>query len=280
MPLTSAASLASVLGLIATLVLLEGLLSADNALVLAVMVRHLPPKLQKRALRYGIIGAFVFRLIAVLFSASLLDYWIFKVVGGCYLLYLSASNLVNLGEDEEAARIREAKARGRGFWGTVIAVELADVAFSIDSIVAAVALADGLPDELSETRIGFFSMKLWIVYIGGILGIVLMRLVAGFFIRLLDRFAGLAAGAYVLVGWIGLKLLGSGFDNALHPHGAAPPGGWRDSLPAWAKSLRLEMHDALFWIVMALIVLASMLYRPRRRTSTAPMVSDKESKEV
>ena len=77
----------SIVGAIFTLVLLEGLLSADNALVLAVMVRHLSHRLQTRALRYGIVGAFAFRLIAVVFSASLLDYWIFKVVGGFYLVF-------------------------------------------------------------------------------------------------------------------------------------------------------------------------------------------------
>ena len=87
------AELGLVGGTILTLVFLEGLLSADNALVLAVMVRHLPREQQKRALRYGIFGAFGFRLIAVLFASTLLEYWIFKVVGGCYLLYLAVSNL-------------------------------------------------------------------------------------------------------------------------------------------------------------------------------------------
>src|SRR6478672_1406451 len=77
-----------------TLVLLEGFLSADNALVLAVMVRHLPKEQQKRALRYGIIGAFVFRLIAVVLSAMLLRFWHFKVVGGLYLLYLAVSHFL------------------------------------------------------------------------------------------------------------------------------------------------------------------------------------------
>ena len=74
---------------IMVLVFLEGLLSADNALVLAVMVRHLPRVEQRRALRYGIWGAFVFRLIAVILSSRLIEYWQFKFVGGIYLVYLS-----------------------------------------------------------------------------------------------------------------------------------------------------------------------------------------------
>ena len=87
-----AAGFTALLGTIATLVLLEGLLSADNALVLAVMVRHLPKVQQKRALRYGLLGAFLFRLIAVVFASTLLQYWILKVLGGVYLASRSSSS--------------------------------------------------------------------------------------------------------------------------------------------------------------------------------------------
>jgi YkoY family integral membrane protein len=213
------------------LVFLEGLLSADNALVLAVMVRHLPKEEQKRALRYGIFGAFVFRLIAVLLSSALLDYWHFKVIGGLYLLYLTVSHFLSgSGEEHEV----KASRWGSGFWGTVVSVELADIAFSIDSIVAAVGMA---PDEFGHT------LKLGIVYTGGILGIITMRYVAGYFLILLDRFKGLADGAYYLVAWIGLKLVVSG----LHDGHYLP-----DEMPEW-----------LFWGGMLAIVVLSMLYRPR-----------------
>src|SRR3954466_9191549 len=84
-----ATDLPLIMGTVLMLVFLEGLLSADNALVLAVMVRHLPKGQQKRALRYGIWGAFVFRLIAILLASYLLAFWHFKVVGGLYLLYLA-----------------------------------------------------------------------------------------------------------------------------------------------------------------------------------------------
>jgi YkoY family integral membrane protein len=222
-----------ILGTILTLVFLEGLLSADNALVLAVMVRHLPREQQRRALRYGIWGAFGFRLIAVLLSAVLLKFWLFKVIGGAYLLYLAGSHFLSREEDIHANKTTRF---GSGFWGTVASVELADIAFSIDSIVAAVAMADSLPARLGN------NWKLAIVYIGGILGIITMRFVAGYFIILLERFHGLAVGAYVLVAWIGLKLVLSGLKNA----GYFP----------W------EMNEWLFWGGMLLIVVASMLYKP------------------
>jgi len=235
---------------IMVLVFLEGLLSADNALVLAVMVRHLPKAQQKRALRYGIWGAFVFRLIAVVLSSKLIEYWQFKFVGGIYLIYLAVAHFVTVlsqrsqqdAEGEGSPTV--SKRFGRGFWGTVISVEIADIAFSIDSILAAVAMADDLPDRFGS------NWKLAVVYIGGILGILTMRFVAGYFILLLDRFRGLANGAYFLVAWIGIKLmLGGLHDHHLIPH---------------------EMSAKLFWSVMLLIAVASLLIKPREPVKKAP----------
>jgi YkoY family integral membrane protein len=233
------ADLPVISGTVLTLVFLEGLLSGDNALVLAVMVRHLPREQQKRALRYGIWGAFGFRAIAVLLSSLLLRFWLFKVVGGAYLLYLASAHFLSREEDVHS---KKSTRLGSSFWGTVISVELADIAFSIDSIVAAVAMADSMPDRFGDNG------KLFIVYIGGILGIVTMRFVAGLFILLLERFHGLAVGAYVLVAWIGLKLVWSGFHDAGY--------------------VTLEMNEWVFWIGMLLIVVASILYKPYRRPPT------------
>lgn len=237
-----------ILGTVLALVFLEGLLSADNALVLAVMVRHLPKEQQKRALRYGIWGAFVFRLIAVILSATLLNYWQFKVVGGLYLLYLAISHFIS-GEEEGGAA--KTSRFGSGFWGTVVGVELADIAFSIDSIVAAVAMA---PQQLSE------FWKLGTVYLGGILGIITMRYIAGYFLILLHRFKGLATGAYYLVAWIGLKLVVSGFHTA--------------------KFVRAEMPDWLFWVGMVTILAISMLYQPRNPPPETEALEEAEAAEV
>jgi YkoY family integral membrane protein len=240
-----------------TLVLLEGLLSADNALVLAVMVRHLPGHQQKRALRYGIWGAFGFRFVAVLLATKILDYWQFEVVGGLYLLYLAIAHFLLQHDPQPDAKVRP----GRGFWGTVIGVELADIAFSIDSILAAVGMADELPERLHETRLWLLTVEEWVIYAGGVLGIIAMRFVAGYFLVLLDRFRGLAAGAYVLVGWIGLKLSGSGLHHALYRRGQRLRGGWRDLIPGWLGR-HLDIPGWVFWGGMALIVIISLLYRP------------------
>ncbi len=263
-----AAGFMTLLITLATLVVLEGLLSADNALVLAVMVRHLPKVQQKRALRYGLLGAFAFRLIAVVFAATLLQYWILKVLGGLYLLYMAVAHLAH-GEGDAGAERRSRF--GQGFWGTVVGVEVTDIAFSIDSILAAVATAEAIPKRYGG--IALFDIpwvnvtvdvKLMVIYIGGILGIVAMRFVAGYFLILLDRFPGLAKGAYYLVGWIGLKLLGGGLHDAVHPGFVPPAGGWREGLPAWSHNLPLEINGWLFWSVMALIIVVSLAYKPKR----------------
>jgi YkoY family integral membrane protein len=255
-----AADVLTILGAVLTLVVLEGLLSADNALVLAVMVRHLPKFQQKRALRYGIWGAFIFRAIAVVCASSLLGYWWLKVLGGAYLLFLAAKHfLTRDGGEDGPSRSRD----GKGFWWTVLDVELADIMFSIDSILAAVGLAEKLPKRVSDISfgtvpwIGDITLKLVVIYIGGVLGIIAMRMVAGFFLIILERRKGLAEAAYLLVAWIGLELGGSG----LHMH--------------W-KHLPLEMPDWLFWLGMALIVAAGLLFGPRKRPRNGPPDDDSQ----
>jgi YkoY family integral membrane protein len=224
---------------VVSLVFLEGLLSADNALVLAMMVRHLPKAGQKRALRYGIWGAFGFRFAAVGLARFLLIFWFLKVAGGIYLLYLALAHVLSRGREGDA----QARRFGAGFWGTVISVELADIAFSIDSILAAVAMAEGLPG-LNDLE------KYWIVVTGGLLGIVTMRFVASYFILLLERFKGLEACAYGLVAWIGLKLLVGGLHDA--------------------QAIPFKMNEWLFWAVMLAIVLVGFLYKPEEKPPPPP----------
>jgi YkoY family integral membrane protein len=234
-----------ILWYIGVLAFLEGLLSADNALVLALMVRHLPRKEQKRVLRYGIWGAVAFRLVAVLLSALLLKFWFFKVFGGLYLLYLAISHFLSRREQDlgppESVDGRPGARAGRwtpGFWGTVTSVTLADIAFSIDSILAAVAMADDFPGRFGDNG------KVFIVFTGGVLGIITMRFVVRYFVILLDRFPGLAEGAYLLVAWIGLKLVLSGFHDP--------------------KYIGFHIPEWLFWSVMLLIAALSLVIRPRK----------------
>lgn len=175
------------------LVVLEGLLSCDNAVVLALLVKDLPEEERGKALRYGIIGAYVFRIAALLVATWILSRWYLKVAGGAYLLFMSLSHVLKKKGDGDEAGTHEVKARFglSPFWSTVVAVEVTDIVFSVDSIAAAVALSD----------------KLWVLIAGGLLGILAMRFAAQLFVTLLERFPRLEGAAFVAVGFIGLKLL-------------------------------------------------------------------------
>lgn len=177
---------------IALLVLLEGLLSADNALVLAILVLGLPKRQRRQALRYGILGAFAFRIVAVVFAAHMIEFSIVKLVGGLYLLYLPYNHFFG---QEEGERRQARPARPwlglSAFWATVVKVELTDIVFAIDSILVAVAM----------------SPKLWVIITGGILGIAAMRLVIGQLLVLVQRYPALVDGAFVIIAWVGIKLL-------------------------------------------------------------------------
>ena len=183
------------------LILLEGLLSADNAMVLAVLVLGLPRSEQQKALRYGIIGAFLFRGLAIVFAAHMIQLSLVKLVGGLYLLWLPYQHFFRGGDANERRTPVPARAwlGMTAFWATVVKVELTDIVFAIDSILVAVAM----------------SPKLWVVLTGGILGIIAMRLVIGQMLAIVRRYPALVDGAFIIIAWVGIKLLIEYF-HAIH----------------------------------------------------------------
>ena len=178
---------------IGLLVALEGLLSADNAMVLAVLVLGLPKRDQRKALRYGIVGAFLFRTIATLLAAYLIKLAWVKLVGAAYLLYLPYRHFFGSGGAESRRQPPKAKPwLGLSpFWATVVKVELTDIVFAIDSILVAVAM----------------SPKLLVILTGGMLGILMMRLVIGRLLTLVERYPPLVDGAFIIIAWVGIKLV-------------------------------------------------------------------------
>ncbi|MDP4098053.1 TerC family protein [Paenibacillus sp. P96] len=190
-------------GIIFSLIIIEGLLSADNALVLAVLVKHLPKEQQKKALFYGLLGAYVFRFIAIGIGTFLVKITWVKVVGGLYLLWIACSHLFKLEikfygilpyiRRQSAAEEgeEEVQNKGKGFWQTVLAVEAMDIAFSIDSVIAAFGV----------------SNEVWVLFLGGILGVLMMRGVAQVFLKLIDKYPELEQAAFILIIIIGAKML-------------------------------------------------------------------------
>ncbi|MDC3415871.1 TerC family protein [Aquibacillus salsiterrae] len=188
---------------------LEGLLSADNALVLAVIAKHLPDDEKKRAISYGIIGAFAFRFAAIFAISFLANVWQVQAIGAIYLIYLGLKHV--FGHYFSKKKAGEAKAdngvpTGKGFWPTVAKIGLADLAFAIDSILAAVALALALPDSPLPAFGGMDGAKFTIVVLAGLAGLILIKYAATWFVQLLDVRPGLETTAYLIVAWVGVKL--------------------------------------------------------------------------
>jgi YkoY family integral membrane protein len=178
---------------IGLLVALEGLLSADNAMVLAILVLGLPKDQQQKALRYGILGAFAFRSIATVLAVYLISLSWVKLVGAAYLMYLSVQHFTQEGGAEERRTPPPARPMLglSAFWATVLKVELTDIVFAVDSILVAVAM----------------SSKTWVILAGGILGIIAMRLVIGRLLAVVERYPPLVDGAFVIIAWVSIKLL-------------------------------------------------------------------------
>jgi YkoY family integral membrane protein len=181
------------LATVGLLVVLEGLLSADNALVVAVMILGLPRTEQKLALRYGLLGAFAFRIVATLLAVYLIRLAWVKLLGGLYLIYLTYIHFFESGDAEQRSRPRPAKPwMGlSALWGTILKVELVNIAFSVDSILVAVAM----------------SRKTWVVLAGGLIGIVAMRVVIAQLLAIVRRYPTLVDGAFVIIALVGTKLL-------------------------------------------------------------------------
>jgi len=215
---------------IALLVLLEGLLSADNALVLAILVLGLPRQQQRKALRYGIIGAFAFRILATLLAVQLIAFGWVKLVGAAYLLYLTFKHFFGHGGTAERRSIPQARAAFglSAFWATVVKVELTDIVFAIDSILVAVAM----------------SSKTWVIIAGGIFGIITMRLVIGQLLTIVRRYPALVDGAFIIIAWVGIKLL----IEYLHLEGHIP----------------FQVNKWMSFGLIVLIFLASYLYARRQ----------------
>ena len=220
------------------LVILEGLLSADNALVLAMMILGLPRRDQKKALRYGLVGAFAMRITATLLATYLIRIGWVQLAGGLYLLYLCYEHFFRGGGGQDRQKIKPAQPwLGLSpLWGTVVKVELVNIAFSVDSILVAVAM----------------SRKTWVVLAGGLLGIIAIRVVIGQLLTLVRRYPAIVDGAFIIIAWVGLKLLLEYLFNE----------GW----------IHFEINKWVSFALIGVIFVVSYIYA--RRQGPAPEMDD------
>ena len=190
LPFPPMAELIGATPVILSLIIIEGLLSVDNALAIAAMARHLPAHQQQIALRWGLIGAYVFRGLCMALAAWIIENPWLKIGGALYLIYLMCKHFSERGKDPSQDPSAP-QTTGHGLLKTIIAIEIMDLSLSVDNVVAAVAM----------------SPKLWVVCTGVFIGILALRFVAGACIKLIGRFPVLEETAFLLIGYVGLILV-------------------------------------------------------------------------
>ena len=207
------------------IMILEIVLSIDNAAVLAAMVKELPKDQQKKALTYGIAGAYLFRGLALLFASVLIKLVWLKVAGGLYLMYLAynalSTNVEQGGESKMTIKIPFLSA----LWSTIVAIEMMDLVFSIDNVFAAVA----------------FTPNLWLICGGVFIGILAMRFATTKFVKVLEKNPILERVAYWVIGALGLKLVSS----------------------YWLHDLNTEAIDAVFSILTLLAFIIPLIIKKK-----------------
>jgi YkoY family integral membrane protein len=208
------------------IMILEIVLSIDNAAVLAAMVKELPKEQQKKALTYGIAGAYVFRGLALLFASVLIKLVWLKVAGGLYLMYLAynalSSKVEQGGDSKMSIKIPFLSA----LWSTIVAIEMMDLVFSIDNVFAAVA----------------FTPNLWLICGGVFIGILAMRFATTKFVKVLEKNPILERVAYWVIGALGLKLVSS----------------------YWLHDLNTESIDAVFSILTLLAFIIPLIIKTKK----------------
>lgn len=324
------------LAVVGLLVVLEGVLSIDNALVLGLLAKRLPKSLQSRALSYGLIGAFVFRFLAIGMATFLLKWTTAKFLGGAYLIYIALKHLLFESQEKEPDTVvMDAEGRPelvdaathqplspereeleleerlpfdlsedlpprdtatkptlssevlRNFWWTVFVIEMTDIAFAVDSILAAIGVVGSPPPDTPE---GALHPKLWVIIVGGFLGVIVMRFAAALFIRLLEKFPRFEVAAYLLVLIIGFKLLADwGLNSNWSSFGWRGNEHWALQYVEWLKTNwiwpphtdpghqphLLDFHDLrrpeaiLFWLSM--IAAFAVGFLPRKEAKREPL---------
>jgi YkoY family integral membrane protein len=237
------------------LVGLEGILAADNAVVMAVMVKHLPEEKRKKALFYGLFGAFLFRFLALFMISFLVDVWQVQAIGALYLFYVSIHHFIKKKKGKGAVEGEPANAKGSGFWATVLKVELADIAFAVDSMLAAVALAVTLQPTGWFHIGGIDGGQFIVMFLGGVIGLVIMRFAATWFVKLLEKYPTLESTAFLIVGWVGVKLA---IFTLAHPEVAILDHHFPES-KGW---------KAVFWTILILLAAGGYLLSKKKAKDT------------
>ena len=187
-------SWSEILTLLPILIILEILLSADNAIALASLTKSLKNSEDRtRALNIGITISLILRIFLILLSAFLLKFLIIRILAGFYLIYLFFSNVILKGKNYSNEEIKKDNStfNNINFIKVVALLSVTDLAFSIDSITTAVAISD----------------QYILVVTGAFIGVIALRFTSEIFLRLIEYFTRLEMAGYIAILIIGSKLI-------------------------------------------------------------------------
>jgi len=228
------------LSVIAGLVVLEGLLSVDNVLGIAALANELPVAQQRKAIRFGLFLAYLFRLLALFVAGWLATNTWVRWLGAGYLIWLMSSHLtkghahdvgeVLLDEGETDERSPDPNSAPRQLRVVLIQIGLMDLSLSIDNVIAAVGLAPKTPSG---------DPVMWPIYAGVLVAILALQQIAPHAVNLLKKYPILEPTAFVLIGYVGALLI---FEETYHLISGAPI-----HLPAYAKFVGILM---IIWVAL------------------------------
>ncbi|BBA17447.1 TerC family protein [Blattabacterium cuenoti] len=175
------------ISVIGNLFLIESILSIDNAAIIASMILNLKKKDRKKAIKYGIIGAYFFRGLCLLFASKLIKIWWLKPLGGIYLIFVGLKYFF---VKKKSFHLKNEKKQD-SFWKVILIIEIMDLAFSIDNIFASVALSENLI----------------LVFLGVCIGIFSIRWISQFFIQLMEKIPELKDSSFIVIIILGIKLI-------------------------------------------------------------------------
>lgn len=219
------------------LFILEAILAIDNSVALAVVTKTIPQKKRKKALFIGIFSNFILRAFVIFFAYFILEVAAIQIIGGLYLIYLCISHLMT--------HKKSPTTDNGSFWVCVFKIECLDFIFAIDSIMSAFSLlAFFYSPQIIPT-------KLWMIYVAGIFGMVKIRLISSWMIKLIERYPLIEKLSHLIIGWLGIKLLVMALEHVFD----------------W--NLNHTLMNWLFWVgLFALVILYWVNYRKRKRSRT------------
>jgi YjbE family integral membrane protein len=222
------------------IILIDILLGGDNAIVIALACRNLPPRLRVKGILWGTVGAIAIRVVLIAFAVTLLQVPYLKLLGGFLLLWIGIKLLADDGEGHADI------AASNRLWAAVKTIIIADLVMSIDNVIAVASAAERAAGQ----------HQLLLVVFGILVSIPIIVWGSTIVLKLMERFAIIITLGAGLLGYLAGDMVFS--DAAVAPWIQTYFPGHEFALPG------IDMHLSIPGMAGALLVVAIGTWRARR----------------